>query len=190
VLDDRERRISELLAEGGGGASSGPELAQLVEGLYDELHGLARRFFRNERRGHTLQPTALVNEAYLRLAKGKEGGWKSRAHFLAWAARIMREVLLNHARDRRRLKRGGGAARVPMEDLVLSFEECAGDLEAVNEALEELARLDERKARIVELRFFGGLTTEEVGEVVGVARSTVEREWRFARAWLLKRLKE
>jgi RNA polymerase sigma factor (TIGR02999 family) len=102
----------------------------------------------------------------------------------------MREVLLNHARDRRRLKRGGGAARVPMEDLVLSFEECAGDLEAVNEALEELARLDERKARIVELRFFGGLTTEEVGEVVGVARSTVEREWRFARAWLLKRLKE
>ena len=157
---------------------------ELVPVLYDDLHRMAANFLRGERQGHTLQPTALINEAYLRLVKQEDMTWQNRAHFLAWASHTMRQVLLNYARDRRAQKRGGGRDRVPIDDILVSFEKRSIDLEALDEALERLAEADAQRGRIVELRFFGGLTHNEVAEVLGVSVDTIERQWRFARAWL------
>ncbi len=156
----------------------------LVSYLYDELYRVAAAYLRRERRDHTLQPTALVNEAYLRLVEQEGMEWEDRAHFLGWAAKFMRQVLVDHAAKRRARKRGGGAQRVPLENLLVGFEKRALDLVALEEALESLAAIDERKSRIVELRFFGGLTIPETAEVLGLSHATVEREWRFTRAWL------
>lgn len=161
------------------------ELASL---LYSELHELARREMGRERRDHTLQPTALVNEAYLRLFGGGGEPFQDRESFFAAAANTLRRVLVDHARRRGREKRGGGHARVPLEGLELAAPLEDEDLLALDESLGALAAFDPNKARIVELRFFAGLSAAEVGRVLGASESTIRREWRVARAWLRARM--
>jgi RNA polymerase sigma factor (TIGR02999 family) len=160
---------------------------RLIPELYAELRRLAASYLRRERRDHTLQPTALVHEAYLRLLEQEGLRWQDRAHFLGWAARIMRQILVSHARAHRAQKRGG-LQRVPLDEVLVTFEKRALDIEALDEALQALAALDEQKSSIVELRFFGGLSVEEVAEVLSISKSGVEREWRMARAWLRQRI--
>jgi RNA polymerase sigma factor (TIGR02999 family) len=163
---------------------------RLLPELYEELRRLAASLLRRERPDHTLQPTALVHEAYLRLLAQEDLRWQDKAHFLGWAARTMRQVLVSHARAHRARKRGGGQRKVPLDEVVVAFEKRALDIEALDEALEDLSALDERKGRIVELRFFGGLNVEEVAEVLAISKSQVERDWRLARAWLRQRIGE
>ena len=179
--------ITKLLQTWSAGDPAAAE--QLLPLVYDELRHIAARQLRQERGGHTLQATAVVNEAYLRL-QGHEGfQWPSRAHFFAFAAHLIRRVLVDHARHRNRAKRGGGLERVTLaeaEDLAL---ERAPDLVALDEALTRLEALDPRKAAVVELRFFGGLTTDEIAQHLSVSPETVGREWRRAKAWLYKELR-
>ncbi len=166
--------------------SKGDERAidELLPLVYDELRRLAASQMRRERAGHTLQPTALVNETYLKLIDQRSVDWKNRAHFFGLASKIMRRILVNHARDRRAEKRGGDAQRVSLSVAADSFEKQDLDILALNEALEKLVEFDSRKSRVVELKFFGGLTTDEIAEVLQISDATVEREWSFARAWL------
>lgn len=168
-----------------GDAQAAKELAAL---LYDELRELARREMAAERRDHTLQPTALVNEAYLRLVGDDAATFADRDSFFAAAATAIRRVLVDHARKRAREKRGGGLARVPFEGFDVAEPLEDKDLLALDDALAALADFDATKARIVELRFFAGLSVEEVGKIVGASESTVRREWRVARAWLRARM--
>jgi RNA polymerase sigma factor (TIGR02999 family) len=156
--------------------------------LYDELHRLAERYMADERSCHTLQPTALVNEAYVRLASGEAVGVQSRAHFFGIAARAMRQVLVDHARARDADKRGGGRERVALDEAAATFGERASPVLVLDDAIEQLVAFDEPLARIVELRFFGGLTNEETGEALGMSTRSVERGWRTARAWLHRKL--
>ena len=142
-----------------------------------------------ERAGHSLQPTALVNEAYLRLIDVQQMNWQNRAHFFAVAARLMRRILVDHARSKGYAKRGGGAARVSLDDGLVVPNEPGHDLVALDDALEALARVDERKSRMIELRFFGGLSVEETAAVFDVSPDTVKRDWRLAKAWLLRELR-
>ena len=159
-------------------------LDELVPLLEPELRRIARRYMRNERPGHTLQTTALINEAYLKLVDQSRANFQHRTQFLGVAAGVMRRILVDHARGLNRGKRGGGAVVLPLdEELVLSQERSA-ELVALDEALAELARVDARKARIVELRYFGGLSVEETAEVLEVHPNTVIRDWSFAKAWL------
>ncbi len=160
-------------------------LEQLVPLVYRELRKLAARSLRSERAGHTLQPTALVHEAFQRLIDPGKIRWQGRSHFFAVAAGIMRHILVDHARRRAALRRGGGAARLSIQGEVAAPDV---DLIAVDEALTEMEGFDPRQARIVELRFFAGLTEEETAEAVGISRATVQREWALARAWLHRRL--
>ena len=159
-------------------------LDRMLPLVYDELHRLAAKYLARERPDHTLQPTALVHEAYLRLIDQRQVDWRNRAQFLGLAAGMMRRILMNHARDRAAAKRGGDARRVSLSLLEAPTGQPEVELIALDTALERLAALDPRKARVVELKFFGGLTTQEIGEVVQVSPATVEREWSFARAWL------
>jgi RNA polymerase sigma-70 factor (ECF subfamily) len=156
----------------------------LLPAVYDELRVLARRYLANERVGHTLQPTALVHEVYLRLSAQDKDTWESRRQFFIAAAITIRRILVNHERDRRALRRGGGRSREPLceDDLVTGPVEV--DLLAVNELLDQLAELDERQARIIELRFFVGLTTDEIAAVLGISPRSIRSEWALARAWL------
>ena len=156
--------------------------------LYDQLHALAGALMREERDDHTLQPTALVNEAYLRLVDQREQSWENKSHFLAIASTAMRRVLLEHARARMAEKRGGGAERVTLFEVSSAMEERPEALVALDEALEHFAEIDPQNARIVELRWFGGLEVSEVATLLGVSTRTVERGWRAARAWLRDRL--
>jgi RNA polymerase sigma factor (TIGR02999 family) len=160
----------------------------LVSILYDELHRLAHHYMRNERPGHTLQTTAIVNEAYLRLAGIEHIQWRDRSHFVAMAATAMRRVLVDHARGRARDKRGGDLTITPL-DADVSAPEPDVDLLALNDALDRLASLDSRQARIVELRYFAGLTIEEVADALDVSSGTVKREWSIAKAWLYRELR-
>ena len=178
--------ITGLLAAWSGGDESALErLAPLV---YDELHRLAHYYMSHERPGHTLQTTALVNEAYLRLVNWREVQWQNRAHFFAVSAQMMRRILVDFARDRQYVKRGGGALRVSLDEAA-SFTEARGaDLVALDEALTALAEGDPRKGQVVEMRFFGGLSVEEVAEVLKVSEETVIRDWRLAKVWLLREL--
>jgi RNA polymerase sigma factor (TIGR02999 family) len=162
---------------------------QLMAEMYGELRTLARRYLDRERPGHTLQPTALVNEVYLKLVDQIEVDWKGRTHFFALGAQVMRRVLVDHARRRGRAKRGGGLQRATV-DVSLISARSAADVLAVHEAIEDLGKLDPRQARIVELRFFGGLSVAEVAEVLGLAQRTVEAEWTMIRAWLRRRLSD
>jgi RNA polymerase sigma factor (TIGR02999 family) len=163
-------------------------LEQLTPLVEAELRRLARTYMRRERRGHTLQTTALVNEAFLRLTGARSIGWQDRAHFLGIAARLMRRVLVDHARARGYRKRGGGVQRVTLNDGLIKSPEPALDVIALDRALEVLAAVDARKSRVIELRFFGGLSVEETAEVLHVSPDTVKRDWRLAKLWLLREL--
>ncbi len=166
--------------------SEGDEAAldRLVPLVYPELRKLARRYMRRENPGHTLQTSALINEAYLRLVDQQHVQWEDRAHFFAVATQVMRHILIDHARRYRYSKRGSGAQRVPLDEALVLGQERAVDLVALDEALTSLAKIDERKSKIVELRFFGGLSVEETAEVMKLSAVTVMREWRTAKAWL------
>jgi RNA polymerase sigma factor (TIGR02999 family) len=179
--------ITGLLVDWSNGDQTALErLLPLVE---RELHGLAHRYMLGENQNHTLQTTALVNEAYLKLVDQNKTHWQNRAHFFAIAATIMRRILLNYARDRRREKRGGKAIQVSLSEAAVVFLEQTEELIALDEALQRLAVLHERKSRVVELRYFGGLDVAETAEVLKVSQVTVMRDWSFARAWLLREIK-
>ncbi len=163
-------------------------LDRLVPVVYDQLRHLAHERLRDERPGHTLNTTALVHEAYVRLVEVRQLRFRDRAHFLAMASRVMRRVLVDYARSRNALKRGTGAVPAPLEEALLVPDSVADIVEELDEALERLEAVDERAARIVEHRYFGGLTLEETGEALGVSVSTVKGDLRFARAWLAREL--
>jgi RNA polymerase sigma factor (TIGR02999 family) len=164
-------------------------LDRLIPIVYDDLRRVAGRRLRMEREGHTLSATALVHETYLRLMGQHPSHLQNRSHFFAVASELMRRILVDHARRRRASKRGGGAVRITLDAAVAGGASPDLDLVAVDDALTELAALDTRQARIVEMRFFGGLSAEEAAEVLGISRATVERDWGLARAWLYRRLK-
>ncbi len=174
-----------LLAAANGDRSAADQLMPLV---YDELHGLAEHFMAQERVDHTLQATALVNEAYMRLIDQTQVDWQGRVHFCAVASQMIRRILVDHARKRSAAKRGGGASRVDLTDILDLSQEIGVDLLGLDEALQELRGLHERQARVVELRFFGGLNVQETAAVLEVSPRTVKGDWRLARAWLRERL--
>jgi RNA polymerase sigma-70 factor (ECF subfamily) len=159
---------------------------RLVPMVYAELHRLAHHYMSRERADHTLQTTALVNEAYVRLVDQKRTNWQNRAQFFGICAELMRRILVDYARQQQYQKRGGGAQKVMLEETLHIVEEKTMDLVALDEALENLAKFDSRKARVVELRFFGGLNVEETAEVMGIHANTVIRDWTAARSWLFK----
>ncbi|HJX92216.1 MAG TPA: sigma-70 family RNA polymerase sigma factor [Pyrinomonadaceae bacterium] len=163
------------------------ELTPLVE---TELRRLARHYLARENPGHTLQTSALINEAYIRLINQRDISWQNRAHFFGISAKIMRHILIDHARNYRYAKRGGGVRELPLDEAVILREERAQDLVALDDALKKLTALDERKSNIVELRFFGGLTIEETAATLKISPMTVIREWRSARAWLRRELQK
>jgi RNA polymerase sigma factor (TIGR02999 family) len=163
-------------------------LDRLTPLVYEELHRLARRHMAHERPGHTLQTTALVNEAYLELVDSVQADWQNRAHFFAVCARVMRRILVDWARSRNMFKRGGGVHLVGLEDTFVGAQEPDAALVALDDALSALGECDARKARVVELRFFGGLSMEETAAVLKVSEETVQRDWRFAKSWLRREL--
>src|SRR5687768_15714711 len=178
--------VTQLLrAWGNGDAGALEQLTPLIEA---ELRRLARAYMSRERRDHTLQTTALVNEAFLRLTDARRVRWQDRAHFLGISARLMRRVLVDHARSRGYHKRGGGVQRVTLDEGLVASPAAALDVVALDRALEALAAVDPRKSRVVELRFFGGLSVEETAEVLHVSPDTVKRDWRLAKLWLLREL--
>jgi RNA polymerase sigma factor (TIGR02999 family) len=176
--------ITQLLIEWREGDESA--LDRLIPVVYDELHRLAHHYMRNERRGHTLQTSDLVNEAYLRLVDHKGMRWQNRAHFYGVAAQAMRRILVDHARLRGSAKRGGRARIIGLEEAATLPQRQAADLVALDKALNELAVLDARKSKIVEMRYFGGMTLDETAEALGVSTATVSRDWDTAKAWLLR----
>lgn len=175
------KEVTRLLVDWGNGDQAA--LDDLIPLVYEELRRMAGRYMRRESQGHTLQTSALVNEAYLRLVDQKSVKWQNRAHFFGVAAQLMRRILVDHARSRLRAKRGGRAQMVSLAEQAVMSNEVA-EVIALDEALKNLAEMDQRKSQIVEMKFFGGLTTEEVAEVLKVTSRTVEREWRKAKAWL------
>ena len=188
--DDEEKtpprgEVSGLLRAWGDGDRGA--LDRLTAIVYDELHRLARRYMRGERPGHSLQTSALVNEAYMRLVDYKGMQWQNRAHFFAVSAQLMRRILVEHAR-RHNLKRGGGVQHVSLEETAMVGGDRAADLIALDDAMVTLARLDTRKVQVVEMRFFGGLSVEETAEVLNVSSVTVMRDWSAAKAWLYREL--
>jgi RNA polymerase sigma factor (TIGR02999 family) len=178
--------ITELLVDWNNGDKSAiDKLLPLVE---RELHRLAHSYMRREDPNHTLQTTALINETYLRLVDQRKVRWQNRAHFFGIAARIMRRILLNYARDQNRLKRGGKAIHVSLSQAQILPQEQDREIISLNDALTKLEAIDDRKAQVVEMRFFGGLTVEEVAEVLDISTVTVMRDWAFAKAWLLREM--
>ncbi|MEW6207527.1 MAG: sigma-70 family RNA polymerase sigma factor [Acidobacteriota bacterium] len=175
-----------LIAWGEGDQKARDDLLPLV---YTELRRLARNYLRRERAGHTLQPTALVHEAYLRLIDQGQARWQSRAHFFGIAARLMRQILIEYARSRNAAKRGGNL-RVTLSKSIVRFEERDVDLLSLDDALRELEAIDSEKSRVVELRFFGGMSIEETACAMGISTATVTRHWRMARAWLYRRIRK
>jgi RNA polymerase sigma factor (TIGR02999 family) len=163
-------------------------LDQLMPIVYEELRRQARRYLRREQAGHTLQTTALIHEAYVRLVDQRNVQWQNRAHFFGIAAQLMRRILVDHARAKKRVKRGGSDVRVSLADADVAVKGQELDVVAVDEALQRLAALDEQQSRVVELRFFSGLTVEETAEVMGISKATVKRDWAMAKAWLHREL--
>jgi RNA polymerase sigma factor (TIGR02999 family) len=181
-------QVTELLTAWNNGEESA--LDQLLPLVETELRRIAHNYMRRERGNHTLQTSALVNEAYVKLVDQREVRWENRSHFFALAANIMRRILLNHARDRVAQKRGGAAAEhIELDEAKILTKEKSADLIALDEALERLERFDKTKSRIVELRYFGGLTIEETAEVLGIAPITVSTNWRLAKAWLAREIR-
>ena len=181
-----QHQITQLLAEWSEGNQSA--LDELYPLVYEELHRLARRYMSRERKGHTLQTTALINEAYVRLVDQKNVRWANRSHFFAISAQIMRRILIDHARRHAYAKRGGGAKQVSLEEAAIVVPDQASELVRLDEALKTLAKLDERRCYVVELRYFGGLSNEEIAGVLKVSENTVTRDWNLARAWLYQHL--
>ncbi len=182
------QEVTQLLADWGKGDRSA--LDKLLPLVHSELRRIAQRQMSQERPGHTLQATALVNEAYLKLAGQQGFDWQNRAHFFAVCAQVMRHILIDHARAHARDKRGGGAVKVSLNDALVVVEDQTAHFIALDEALRVLEHLDPQKGKIVELRYFGGLSVEEVGEVMNVSPRTVRREWQRARAWLYRMMTE
>jgi RNA polymerase sigma factor (TIGR02999 family) len=180
--------VSQLLMDWSDGDQAA--LDKLIPVVYQELRRLAHHYMQQERSGHILQTTALVNEAYMRLADYKKMRWQSRTHFFAVAAQVMRRILVEHARARNYQKRGGGAQKVELDEAAFVSEGRSADVIAVDDALKELEAWDARKGRIVELRFFGGLNIDETAEVLKISPTTVQREWRSAKAWLHRAMSE
>jgi RNA polymerase sigma-70 factor (ECF subfamily) len=181
-----QQRVTELLVRWSQGDDAA--LAELTPLVYEELRRLAHRQMSAERSGHTLQTTALVNEAYLRLADQTNSRWQNRAHFFAVAARAMRQILVSYARSQRSQKRGGGTIKIELDEAALVSPEESKEIVDLHEALETLATLDSRKAQVVELKYFGGLNYDEMAEVLKISPVTARRDWKFARAWLYKEL--
>ncbi len=184
----QQQQVTQLLGEWRGGDTSA--LEKLIPLVQPKLQRLAQYYMNQERPGHTLQATVLVDDAYLQLADKSHPQWQNRAHFFAVAAQLMRRIMVDHARQRQALKRGGGAIRVSLDECAVLTETRADELLALDEALEKLAAFDQRKARVVEMRYFAGLTMEEIAEVLKIHVNTVTRDWTAARAWLLAALSE
>jgi len=180
------KEITRLLAAWSDGDQSA--LDKLVPLVQSELHRLAHHYMGRERPGHTLQTSALVNEAYIRLIDWKNVRWQNRAHFFGISAQIMRRILLNYARDQHREKRGGNAVQVSLSQAAIVSAEKSSELLVLDMALQRLAEVDERKSRVVELRYFGGLNVEETAEILKVSEITVMRDWKFAKAWLAREM--
>ena len=180
------QQITSLLVEWGNGNQSA--LESLMPLVYDELRRMARRFMRRQSAGHTFQTTELIHEAYLKLAKGGEQTWQNRAHFFGVAAQAMRHILVDYARSKHSRKRGGWQEKVTLDETFAVSSDKSDELLHLNEAMNELAALDARKCRVVELKYFGGLTNEEIAEVLKISPETVKRDWRFSRSWLLREL--
>lgn len=185
--DKEQKEISVILKDWSAGRRESADV--LLSLVYDELRKIARRYLRKERSDHTLQPTALVHEAYMKLIDLSDVSWQDRAHFFAVASSVMRNILVDHARARLAEKRGGEGQRIALEDVVSFSREPDVDLLALDEALNKLAKFDEQQSRLVELRFFGGLTIEETAHVLGISPATVKREWTVAKAWLFRQMK-
>lgn len=181
-----QHEVTQMLRDWSGGDTSAAE--RLMPFVYDELRRLAQSFLARERDEHTLQSTALVHEAYLRLVDQTRVNWRNRAHFYSVAASMMRRILIDHARAHATVKRGGAAIKLSLDDLQLPLEERAAGLIALDECLQRLSHMDERKGRVVELRFFGGMGDEEIAEVLGVSVRTILRDWKTARLWLYREL--
>jgi RNA polymerase sigma-70 factor (ECF subfamily) len=181
-----QQEVTVLLADWRGGDEGA--LAKLIPLVQPELHRLAHHYMSRERAGHTLQTTALLDEAYLLLVDHTKRNWQNRTHFVAAAAQLMRRIMVDHARERHALKRGGGTLKVTLDEAAAVTETRSEELLALDDALERLAGLDLRKSQIVELRYFGGLTVEETAEFLKLSQRTVEREWNMAKAWLYRAL--
>jgi len=186
VSELSSQNVTKLLVQWSKGDQAA--LEALVPLVYDELRRVARYYLKQEKQNHTLSSKALVHEAYLRLVNQKDVTWQSRAHFFGVAAQMMRRILVDHARRHGYAKRGGGALTLALDDAVATPQRREVDLVALDDALDTLAKLDERQSRMVELRFFGGLSIEETSEVLGVSTPTVKREWASARAWLYREI--
>ena len=184
---DSSTRINKLLADWGQGNEAAREA--LIPVVYNELRRQARRYLRGERPDHTLESAALVNEAYMRLVRQEAPAWQNRAHFFGVAAQLMRHILVDHARNRLAAKRGAGAPRLALDPELAPAQKAGIDLVALDDALSRLTALDSQQGRLIELRFFGGLSIEETAVVLGVSPATVKREWVTARAWLRRELK-
>jgi RNA polymerase sigma factor (TIGR02999 family) len=185
-MQQRPENITELLASYGRGDKE--SLDQLMPIVYEELRRQAARYLRREQAGHTLQTTALIHEAYVRLVDQRNMQWQNRAHFFGIAAQMMRRILVDHARSKKRTKRGGSEVRVSLDEATVAVKGQDLDVVALDEALQRLAEIDEQQSRVVELRFFSGLSVEETAEVMGISKSTVKRDWSMAKAWLHREL--
>jgi RNA polymerase sigma-70 factor (ECF subfamily) len=184
----KQHEITQLLAEWSDGNQSA--LDELYPLVYDELHRLARRYMSRERQGHTLQTTALINEAYVRLVDQRNVHWANRSHFFAISAQIMRRILIDHARRHSYAKRGGGAQQVSLDEAATVTRLAGAEMIRLDEALKSLAEMDPRRSQVVELRYFGGLNNEEIAGVLNISENTVTRDWNMARAWLHHQLTE
>jgi RNA polymerase sigma-70 factor (ECF subfamily) len=182
----QEHEITQLLAEWRDGNQAA--LDDLYPLVYDELHRLARRYMSRERKGHTLQTTALINEAYVRLVDQRNVQWANRSHFFAISAQIMRRILIDHARRQTYAKRGGGARQVSLEETAVFVQDNLSEFLRLDEALKSLAELDPRRSQVVELKYFGGLNNDEIAGVLKISKNTVIRDWNMARAWLYRQL--
>jgi RNA polymerase sigma factor (TIGR02999 family) len=187
-MSQTPENVTQLLL--GWGKGDKDALDQLMPIVYDELRRQAARYLRRERPGHTLQTTALINEAYIRLVDQKRVHWQNRAHFFGIAAQMMRRILVDHARTKKRVKRGGSDVRVTLADANLMSKSRDLDIVALDEALERLGKVDEQQARVVELRFFSGLTVAETAEVLSISAATVKRDWSMAKAWLHREISD
>jgi RNA polymerase sigma factor (TIGR02999 family) len=186
MTETSTHEVTQLLIEWSKGDKAA--LNRLMPLIYEELRRLAHRYMSRERPGHTLQTTALVNEAYVRLINRKNIHWRDRTHFFAIAAQLMRSILVDHARSHAYAKRGGGARKLTLDEAILGSQERAAEVVALDDALKGLGKIDPQQSRVVELRFFGGLTIEETAKVLGSSPATIKREWNSAKAWLYREM--